>query len=159
MKIRGNTVGTPTPRPDWNQTDPKKANYIANKPDLSKLETDVSKLGQRITELESNIWTAGYDIVNYGSSDGGIRIEEACLNFRPLYCVLTDDELTPYYFPLMAWDRYTHTAAFGGCYGDKLVTITYANSEWNYEITQLPTDDHIYALIDEKLGVIENGTY
>ena len=31
-KIRGNTVGTTMPRPDWNQTDPKKANYIKNKP-------------------------------------------------------------------------------------------------------------------------------
>lgn len=35
MKIRGNTVGTTMPRPDWNQTDPTKADYILNKPDLS----------------------------------------------------------------------------------------------------------------------------
>lgn len=34
MKIKGNTVGTTTPRPDWNQTDPKKADYIKNKPDI-----------------------------------------------------------------------------------------------------------------------------
>ena len=33
-KIRGNTVGTSMPRPDWNQTDPTKADYIKNKPDL-----------------------------------------------------------------------------------------------------------------------------
>jgi hypothetical protein len=31
-KIRGNTVGTTMPRPDWNQTDPTKADYIKNKP-------------------------------------------------------------------------------------------------------------------------------
>lgn len=31
--IRGNTVGTTTPRPDWEQTDPTKADYILNKPD------------------------------------------------------------------------------------------------------------------------------
>lgn len=30
-KIRGNTVGTTMPRPDWNQTDPGKADYIKNK--------------------------------------------------------------------------------------------------------------------------------
>ena len=30
--IRGNTVGTTMPRPDWNQTDPRKADYIKNKP-------------------------------------------------------------------------------------------------------------------------------
>lgn len=32
-RIRGNTVGTTMPRPDWNQTDPTKADYILNKPD------------------------------------------------------------------------------------------------------------------------------
>ena len=31
-KIRGNTVGTTTPRPDWNQNDSQKADYIKNKP-------------------------------------------------------------------------------------------------------------------------------
>lgn len=31
-KIRGNTVGTTMPRPDWNQGDPTKADYIRNKP-------------------------------------------------------------------------------------------------------------------------------
>lgn len=38
-KIRGNTVGTTMPRPDWNQTDPTKANFIKNKPDLSNFLT------------------------------------------------------------------------------------------------------------------------
>ena len=32
MKIRGRTVSTPNPRPDWNQADPSKADYIKNKP-------------------------------------------------------------------------------------------------------------------------------
>lgn len=32
-KIIGNTTATPNPRPDWNQTDEKKADYIKNKPD------------------------------------------------------------------------------------------------------------------------------
>lgn len=31
--IRGNTVGTSMPRPDWAQTDSRKADYIYNKPD------------------------------------------------------------------------------------------------------------------------------
>lgn len=34
MKITGNTVGTTMPRADWAQTDPKKADYIKNKPDV-----------------------------------------------------------------------------------------------------------------------------
>lgn len=32
MNIRGNTVGTTAPRPDFNQTDEKKADFIKNKP-------------------------------------------------------------------------------------------------------------------------------
>ena len=32
MKIRGRTVSTPMPRSDWNQADPRKADYIKNKP-------------------------------------------------------------------------------------------------------------------------------
>lgn len=31
-KIIGNTTATPNPRPDWNQTDSSKADYIKNKP-------------------------------------------------------------------------------------------------------------------------------
>ena len=34
-KIIGNTTATPNPRPDWNQTDETKADYIKNKPDLA----------------------------------------------------------------------------------------------------------------------------
>lgn len=33
-KIVGNTIATPTPRPDWNQTDETKADYIKNKPSV-----------------------------------------------------------------------------------------------------------------------------
>ena len=31
-KIIGNTTATPNPRPDWNQTDETKADFIKNKP-------------------------------------------------------------------------------------------------------------------------------
>ena len=36
-KIIGNTTATPNPRPDWNQTDKLKADYIKNKPDIEKI--------------------------------------------------------------------------------------------------------------------------
>ena len=39
MKIRGTTVVTPVPKPDWNQNDPTKADYIKNKPDIPKVGT------------------------------------------------------------------------------------------------------------------------
>ena len=32
MKIRGNTVGTSNPRPDYKQADANRADYIKNKP-------------------------------------------------------------------------------------------------------------------------------
>ena len=35
-KIRSNTVGTTMPRPDWEQADPTKADYIKNKPSFIK---------------------------------------------------------------------------------------------------------------------------
>ena len=41
-KIRGNTVGTTMPRPDWNQTDPTKADYIKNKEAVDGHLTNVS---------------------------------------------------------------------------------------------------------------------
>lgn len=43
-KIIGNTTATPNPRPDWNQTDPTKANYIENKPEIvDNLDSDSSE--------------------------------------------------------------------------------------------------------------------
>lgn len=36
MSIKGNTVGTPMPRTDWNQTDPTKADYLKGRDDLSQ---------------------------------------------------------------------------------------------------------------------------
>ena len=37
-KIIGNIVGLPNPKPDWNQTDENKANYIKNKPNIGSLD-------------------------------------------------------------------------------------------------------------------------
>lgn len=42
-KIIGNTTTTPMARPDWNQTDETKADYIKNKPEILT-ETDVQEL-------------------------------------------------------------------------------------------------------------------
>lgn len=44
-KIIGNTTATPMPVADWNQTDPKKGDYIKNKPTIP---TDVSDLNNDI---------------------------------------------------------------------------------------------------------------
>lgn len=47
-KIRGNTVGTSMPRPDWNQTDPTKADYILNKPGLSHVNATFDSIGMTL---------------------------------------------------------------------------------------------------------------
>ena len=46
----GNTVGVPNPRSDWNQTDPTKADYIKNKPDLNQ-KADKTYVDSMDTEL------------------------------------------------------------------------------------------------------------
>lgn len=38
-KIIGNTTAMPNPRPDWNQTDEAKSDFIKNKPDIEKIIT------------------------------------------------------------------------------------------------------------------------
>ena len=42
MIIKGNTVGTTSPRPNWEQTDPNKADYILNKPETFKIVSEVT---------------------------------------------------------------------------------------------------------------------
>lgn len=44
MKIRGNTVGTTMKRPDFNQTNPKKSDYIKNNPIPAITENDEGKI-------------------------------------------------------------------------------------------------------------------
>lgn len=54
MKIRGHTVGTTMPRADYAQTDPKKADYIKNKPDLAAFKTEI------MVEVGKKASTASY---------------------------------------------------------------------------------------------------
>lgn len=55
----GNTVGVPNPRSDWSQTDPTKADYIKNKPNLEQLEEDVYA---SIDGVREDIVVARYDL-------------------------------------------------------------------------------------------------
>ena len=48
--IIGNTTATPNPRPDWNQTDLNRADYIKNKPNIEELQTQINT----IMEILSN---------------------------------------------------------------------------------------------------------
>lgn len=51
MKIIGVTVGTTTPKPNFDQTNPKKGDYIKNKPDFDGLKEQVNV----VTDLVGNI--------------------------------------------------------------------------------------------------------
>ena len=48
-KLIGIPVGTPTPQPDWNQTDPTKGDYIKNKPTLSARIADGVLILEQVT--------------------------------------------------------------------------------------------------------------
>lgn len=54
MKIRGNTVGTPMKRPDFNQTDPKKSDFIHNNPIPLVTEEDNGKF----LRVQDGAWAA-----------------------------------------------------------------------------------------------------
>lgn len=55
MKIRGNTVGTTMPRPDWKQTDPRKADYIFNKPDIEGMMGSIEAALDAIIAIQEEL--------------------------------------------------------------------------------------------------------
>lgn len=56
-KIIGNTTTTPYPRPDWNQTDPTKADYIKNKPDIGNAKLKTITLNCHPQKITADIYT------------------------------------------------------------------------------------------------------
>lgn len=57
--IQGNTVGTTMPRPDWNQTDPRKADYIKNKPEIPEGGLDEEELQEVINDALAQAKASG----------------------------------------------------------------------------------------------------
>jgi hypothetical protein len=59
--IIGNTTATPYPRPDWNQTDEAKADYIKNKPNVLLVKQNGSiEVGDKTTALGSGAVATGH---------------------------------------------------------------------------------------------------
>ena len=63
-KIIGNTTATPNPRPDWNQTDETKADYIKNKPEVGDILTVQVKDGVAVLQHNNVIYdtVTAYDL-------------------------------------------------------------------------------------------------
>ena len=58
MIIRGNTVGTTTPRSNWNQNDPKKVDYIIGKDAVDAAITAAQKTADNAVTAAGNAHTA-----------------------------------------------------------------------------------------------------
>ena len=76
MKIRGNTVGTTMPRPDWEQIDPRKADYIKNKPDLSEYVKDAIKQNPESVKEVVEDWLNEHPEATTTVADGSITVEK-----------------------------------------------------------------------------------
>ena len=74
MSIKGITVGTPIPRSDWNQTDPRKADYIKNKPDFTGAEEHFSDKNNPHNVTAEQIGSAS---VPKSASGSAISIDDA----------------------------------------------------------------------------------
>ena len=61
QKIIGVTVGTQLPKPDFNQNDPTKGDYIKNKPDFDGLQSQVDAVNDAVaqrTQVQIITWGA-----------------------------------------------------------------------------------------------------
>lgn len=79
MKIRGRTVSTPTPRANWDQEDPSKADYILNKPTI-------------LAEYQWPVIPRG---IRYGdvNGDGVIDVRDERLVLRYVDGEITEEDL------------------------------------------------------------------
>ena len=158
MIIKGNTVGTPMPRPNWNQTDPKKADYIVNKPvyleqayEATVVKGDVNNIRPNGDAL-ANIITEGVNRITLILNDDVIFNNESW-------------RLGTYYNPISyfngtEWEDVQTLSGIGYSKGQSMQLECKANAQGIIEyvhIINLPSD--VKAYIDNALGVIENGTY
>ena len=115
MIIRGNTVGTPTPRTNYEQTDPKKADYLKGRDALDQKIADAKKAGTDAQTAASNAHTAANDHASGKNNPHGVTAAQ--VGARP--------------------DTWMPSAADVGAV----------------------TESQVSAMINNALGVIENGTY
>lgn len=62
-KIMGTMLGMPSPRADWNETNPKKGSFIENKPDIEGLRSDVDSIIEEIERVDEDIDSVQSDML------------------------------------------------------------------------------------------------
>ncbi len=133
-------IGANVARADWLEKNPKSAAYIQNKTllvvgkdapetgpafwfnpteksDGSGWLAYIDEEGREyalypVTRAENilDLGTGAYETVLFGISTG-TELKEKLAGDKPVYCVSYDAEVvTPYYLPLMAWNRNAQTA-------------------------------------------------
>lgn len=115
MKIKGNTVGTTMPRANWNQTDPKKADYVVGK----------DAVDAAIKKAQDTADNHGKDKVN----PHGVTAEQVGARPNTWMPTASDVGARP--------NTWMPSAADVGAM----------------------TESQVSAMIDNALGVIENGSY
>lgn len=87
-KIIGNTTATPNPRPDWNQTDETKADYIKNKPTVLTEEDVVDLISENGSE--SNVEVDQTFDPKSENAQSGIAVDQA-ISTKSQVQIVSDD--------------------------------------------------------------------
>ena len=84
MKIKGIPIGTTSLRPNWEQTDNRKSDYIRNKPDLNKKQ---NKLGW-VTDADIDAMFAGTYVGDEDESPNGSYVNLGQISVKVVNGVL-----------------------------------------------------------------------
>lgn len=81
-KIIGNTMMTPIPRSDWNQTDATKVDYIKNKPDVAALSNKISVLETQVADILYEPIAISSFTHNAGTKERGTTVTDVTLSWK-----------------------------------------------------------------------------
>ncbi len=141
-KIRGNTVGTTMPIPDWNQTDPTQADYIKNKEAVNDHLANMNN-PHEVTPAQIGAATVSYVnartlIAKDPGNDGNVVLE---------YGAVDDDDAGN--------GGNGGNGGSGGLTAEEVQAMIDAALAAEDELTE----EEVQAMIDASLGVIANGSY
>lgn len=128
MIIRGNTVGTSMPRTDWNQTDPRKSDYLKGRENLEKLISDSVKQVQKTADaalpssggsMSGHINMSGNKVSSLGSpTDSGDAATKGYVDGKHLYLTVT--------LPASGWQDGYQTVNVSGVTAGNTILVGYS---------------------------------